>query len=142
MYLTTCTTTLIRLLRLIKQLSLDQIVRRDSDVHSGNLAELHDLALESDVAILHRQIPRPRPSNTYTAVIYSTSCFEHIFSACEESIETYKVLIFPLIALSYRSTHRCLCESVNKVLKYIKALSHRERCVERCGNAINGKIRT
>ena len=55
---------------------------------------------------------------------------------CEQIIKTYKVLFFSLVALSRRLTHRSLCERTFKIL------SHRERCVERCSNATNGKIRT
>ena len=41
---------------------------------------------------------------------------------------------FSLIALSHRSTHRCLCETVFS----IKTLSDRRDEITRCDNAING----
>ena len=77
------------------------------------------------------------------------------------------VLIFPLIAFTHRVIASRLCERAFKggnrhravrrarrltvfffffffaalSLRHLKVLSHRERCVERCSNATNGKIR-
>ena len=38
---------------------------------------------------------------------------------CEQIIKTYKVLFFPLVALSRRSTDRSVCERTFRVLRYI-----------------------
>ena len=44
------------------------------------------------------------------AIIAAVDALRAATRQCEQIIQTYKVLFFPLVALSRRSTHRSLCE--------------------------------
>ena len=63
------------------------------------------------------------------AIIVAMDLARVVTRQCERIIKVYSVLIFPLVALLHRSTHRSLCERT----------LHREQCVERRDNAANEK---